>query len=122
MAKEVVVPEYIQTVISQSATSDGPIRAIVQSDLGPKGGFLVTWACVDNQWLYVITQTGYSDENKQKNEVEEIRKDLICSRSDRQSYLTGDELDLRTTLEVQILSKYPLAKISELKCQILQAV
>lgn len=119
MAKEVVVPEYIQTVISQSATSDGPIRAIVQSDLGPKGGFLVTWACVDNQWLYVITQTGYSDENKQKNVVEEIRKRSLFARDlDRQSYLTGDELDLRNgPLEVQILSKYPLAKISELKCQ-----
>lgn len=120
MAKEVVVPEYIQTVISQSATSEGPIKAMVQSDLDAQGGFLATWVCVDNQWLYVITQAGYEKEEDKKQVVKEqqAKSWLGRRREKEQTLLAIDEMDLRNSpLKAKIISKYPLSTVKRLKCQ-----
>lgn len=74
MAPKPEIPSDVRALIDRSPTKSGDLRACVESDLNVQGGFGKTWVCLDEQWLYVVSQE-------------------------------------------EIISKYPLSELTELKCE-----
>lgn len=103
------IPELLQKALESSGIKREQIRAFTHSDLDQKGDFRSSWICVDDQWLYIFTQT-----ERVKSQPRLVR--LKRRRAKNEQFAT--EVDLRNfTEEVKLAAKYELTDLSELKCE-----
>ncbi|NLY10782.1 MAG: ATP-binding cassette domain-containing protein [Firmicutes bacterium] len=113
---DVSVPEFVREVLKASSDTLGSLKAVVYSDLGTSGDFLRTWVCMDDVWLYVISQTGFDEKDPAtlarfaKEQKEREKKSLLIE--------TIKDIDLRNSPpKAELLTKYPVASIDSLKVE-----
>ena len=113
---DVSVPEFVREVLKASSDTLGSLKAVVYSDLGTSGDFLRTWVCMDDVWLYVISQTGFDEKDPAtlarfaKEQKKREKKSLLIE--------TIKDIDLRNSPpKAELLTKYPVASIDSLKVE-----
>ena len=57
MDHDIEIPVFVEKAMEKSGIKRDKIRSIVHSDLDHLGDFRASWICVDDQWLYIFSQT-----------------------------------------------------------------
>ncbi|NLM70093.1 MAG: ABC transporter ATP-binding protein [Firmicutes bacterium] len=109
MDHDIEIPVFVEKAMEKSGIKRDKIRSIVHSDLDHLGDFRASWICVDDQWLYIFSQT-------QRSGPQPKLKRIRRKRASQKQLVT--EIDLRNfTEEVELTAKYELSSLAELKCE-----
>ncbi len=114
MTTEIKLPAYVEEIIVQ-AKGNADLRAMVYVDLDITGLYRGSWLCLDDSWLYVITQQEYANTEQQAKVVESSRAKGLRKRKQLVNIKEQDVDERNNPRTVRIKSKYPISAITEFK-------